>query len=175
MAAGVRHAASVSGMTILRTELATAEAVAHRELGDHDRARDELEALATAPAETMAFCRLLASLELVQACLDEGDLDAARRGFEEAQAFVDAESFGPDACSWLARVGTLVAIAAGDIDDARRWSAQIDDDFWGGVSVARVHLAEGEREAAIDVLDTAVPRCVRHEVVLGPPAVPGRH
>jgi LuxR family maltose regulon positive regulatory protein len=167
VAAGVRHAASVSGMTILRAELATAEAVAHRELGDHVRARDELEALATAPAETMAFCRLLASMELVQARLDEGDHDAAQRGFEDAQAFVEAESFGPDACGWLARVGTLVAIATGDTDDARRWSGQIDDDFWGGVSVARVDLAEGDRGAAIDVLDTTLPRCLRHEVVLG--------
>ncbi len=166
VAAGVRHAASLSSMTILRTELAIAEAVAHRELGDHDRAREELEALATAPAETMAFCRLLASLELVQACLDGGDVDGAQRGFEDAQSFVEAALFGADACSWLARVGTLVAIAAGDAGDARRWSAQINDGFWGGISVARVHLAEGDREAALEALATAVPRCVRHDVVL---------
>jgi LuxR family maltose regulon positive regulatory protein len=167
VAAGVRHAASVSDMTILRAELATAEAVAHRELGDHVRARDELEALAAAPADTMAFCRLLAWVELVQASLDEGDYDAAHRAFEDAQAFIEAESFGSDARSWLARVGTRVALAAGDTDDARLWSTQIDDDFWGGVSVARVLLAEGDRRAVIDILDTAAPRSVRHEVVVG--------
>ncbi len=167
VAAGVRRAAEVANMTILRTELALAEAVAHRELGDRERALPALAALADAPAETMLYCRILATLELAEARLDEGDVDAARRVFGQAEALIDTESFGPDGRNWLARVGTRLAVFAGEIDDARRWSDQVDDPFWGGVSTARVHLAAGDRLDALAALDGVVPRCVRHEAVLG--------
>jgi LuxR family maltose regulon positive regulatory protein len=167
VAAGVRRAAEVTNMTILRTELALAEAVAHRELGDRERAGPVLAALADAPAETMLYCRILATLELAQARLDEGDVHAARRVFRQAEALIEAESFGPGGRNWLARVGTQLALFGGEIDDARRWSDQIDDPFWGGVSTARVHLAAGNRVDALTALDGVVPRCVRHEVVLG--------
>ena len=73
VAAGVRRAAQVADMTIMRAELAVAEALAHRELGDRSRAVAELTALADAPAETMLFCRILAMCELAQAHLDDGD------------------------------------------------------------------------------------------------------
>ena len=59
-------------MTILRAELAAAEALAHRELGDGPRAVTELEELVTAPAETMFYIKVLASMTLVEAFLDEG-------------------------------------------------------------------------------------------------------
>ena len=75
VAAGVRRAAQVADMTIMRAELAVAEALAHRELGDRSRALPELTVLADAPAETMLFCRVLAMSELARAHLDEGDLD----------------------------------------------------------------------------------------------------
>ena len=75
VAAGVRRAAAVTDMTILRTELAVAEALAYRELGDRSRALAELGALVEAPAETMLFCRVLAMCELAEAHLDGGDLD----------------------------------------------------------------------------------------------------
>ena len=68
--------------------------------------------------------------------------------------------------SWLARAGTLVDLASGDTEGARRWSGLVEDDFWTGVSAARVHLAEMDRPTALVALDSAVPRCVRHEVVL---------
>jgi LuxR family maltose regulon positive regulatory protein len=61
IAAGVRRAAEVTNMTILRTELALAEAMAHRELGDRERALAGLAALADGPAETMLYCRILAT------------------------------------------------------------------------------------------------------------------
>ena len=42
-------------MSILRTELAAAAALAHRELGDRPRALPELEELTATPAETMFY------------------------------------------------------------------------------------------------------------------------
>jgi LuxR family maltose regulon positive regulatory protein len=166
VAAGVRRAAEVTNMTILRTELALAEAVAHRELGDRERAVPALTALADAPAETTLYCRILATLELAQACLDEGDVHAARPVFGQAEALIETESFGPGGRNWLARVGTRLALCAGEIDDARRWSDQVDDPFWSGVSTARVDLAAGDRLDALAALDGVVPRCVRHRVVV---------
>jgi LuxR family maltose regulon positive regulatory protein len=166
VAAGVRRAAEVTNMTILRTELALAEAVAHRELGDRERAVPALTALADAPAETTLYCRILATLELAQACLDEGDVHAARPVFGQAEALIETESFGPGGRNWLARVGTRLALCAGEIDDARRWSDQVDDPFWSGVSTARVDLAAGDRLDALAALDGVVPRCVLHRVVV---------
>jgi LuxR family maltose regulon positive regulatory protein len=166
VAAGVRRAAEVTNMTILRTELALAEAVAHRELGDRERAVPALTAIADAPAETTLYCRILATLELAQARLDEGDVHAARPVFRQAEALIETESFGPGGRNWLARVGTRLAVFAGEIDDARRWSDQVDDPFWSGVSTARVELAVGDRPEALAALDGVVPRCVRHGVVL---------
>ncbi len=166
VAAGVRRAAQVADMTILRAELAVAEALAHRELGDRSRALAELAALADTPAETMLFCRILAMSELAQAHLDVGDLDTAQHVFAQTEALVEEESLGADVRGWLTRVGTVIALAGGDLEAARRWADQVDDSFWGGVSDARVQLALGDRAAAMAALDTALPRCVRHEVVL---------
>jgi LuxR family transcriptional regulator, maltose regulon positive regulatory protein len=166
VAAGVRRAAEVTNMTILRTELAIAEALAYRELGDRARALPVLEELADAPAETTLYCRILATLELAQARLDEGDVHAARQVFGQAEELIETESFGPGGRNWLARVGTRLALFAGEIQDARRWSDQVDDPFWSGVSNARVHLAAGDRLDALATLDGVVPRCVRHGVVV---------
>jgi LuxR family maltose regulon positive regulatory protein len=165
--AGVRGAVAIENMTILHAELSTAEAIAHREIGDRSRAFVELEALAEAPAETMLYCKVLAILELAQAHLDNGDLVRAQRSFAAATTLVDNEAFGADGRVWLARAGTRVALATGDIESGRRWSIQVDDTFWGPVSAARVHLAVGERTSASAILETAAARCPRHEVVLG--------
>ena len=164
---GVRQVASVAQMSILHAELATAEAVAHRELGDRPRALAQLQSLADAPAETMLYCRVLAMLELAQARLDEGDREMARATFADAEATIDAELPGQGARSWLARTGTVLALADGDGARAARWAEQVMDGFWGGVSWARVHLATGDRDKAMAALDGTVPRCPRHEVVLG--------
>ena len=166
VAGGVRHTADVGNMTILRAELAAAEALAHRELGDRPRAVTELEELATAPAETMFYVRVLASMALVEALLDEGSIDAAGRSFDEARNLVEGEELAVGGRNWLARAGILLALAAGDEAAARLWSGLLEDGFWTGVSVARIHLAEKDRQAALVALDTAEPRCVRHEVVL---------
>ena len=165
--AGVRRSAEVTIMTILRAELAVAEAIAHRELGDHDRAVRELKSIASTPAETMLFCRVLASAELTLAHLDGGDVDEARTALTAGITLVEAESFGPGGRSWLARAGALLALATGDLDAAAHWADWVDDAFWRGVCAARVDLAAGRRTEAGDRLAGCEPRCPRHEVVLG--------
>ena len=167
IASGLRHAAAVSEMTILRAELTLAEAVAHREVGDRTRALNELAALASAPAEAMLYCRIFACLELVQAHLDARDLEAAREMFAAAVTLADGESFGPDGRAWIARVGTLLALSTGELDLARDTAAEIADRFWNPISTARVHIAVGAREDAAAALDTAIPRCLRHQVIHG--------
>jgi LuxR family maltose regulon positive regulatory protein len=166
VAGGVRHAADVGNMTILRAELAAAEALAHRELGDRPRAVTELEELVTAPAETMFYVRILSSVVLVEAFLDEGSIDSARRTFDEARNLVEGEGLGVGGRNWLARAGTLLALAEGDEVTARHWAGMLEDEFWAGIGIARIYLAEKDPPAALVALDTAEPRCVRHEVVL---------
>jgi LuxR family maltose regulon positive regulatory protein len=167
VAAGVQRAATVSSMSILRTELAVAEALAHRELGDRVRALAELEAVADTPAEAMLYCRILATVELAHAHLEVGDHDRAWKRFGEAQALVETEDFGPDVRTWVARLALSLAVADGNLIVAIRWADEIDDPFWSATSAARVHLASGDRAAASAALDAAVVRCPRHRVVLG--------
>ena len=166
LAAGVRPAAIVSQISVLWAELQLAEALAHRELADRERADAELTACAGAPVATTLYCRIVAALELVQTHLDTGDLVAARELFGSTEALIESESFGSGGRGWLGRVGTRLALAAGDVDEAWRWAEQVDDELWGPVCAARIHLAAGNRAGAATALEPAAPRCVRHEVVL---------
>jgi LuxR family maltose regulon positive regulatory protein len=163
--AGVREAAEVASMTILRYELGVAEAMAYRELGDRSRALPLLEGFATAPGGTMLFCQVLAAAELVQAHLDGGDTAAARAELNRVEALVAAESFGPEGRAWVGRAGTIVALAEGAVGRARTYAEQVDDPFWGPVCGARVDLEAGSRADAAAALARAAPRCPRHEVV----------
>jgi LuxR family maltose regulon positive regulatory protein len=165
--AGVRRSAELTIMTILRAELAVAEAIAHRELGDHERAVPELTSIASTPAETMVFCRVLASAELTLAHLDRGDVEEARTALTAGIALTEAESFGPGGRLWMARAGAQLALATGDLDAAAHWADGMDDAFWRGVCAARVDLAAGRLTEAGDRLAVCVPRCPRHEVILG--------
>jgi hypothetical protein len=133
VAAGVRGAVAVENMTILHAELATAEALAHREMGDRSRALVDLEALAEAPAETMLYCKVLATVELAAAHLDAGDLAAARRSFSQAETLIDKESFGPDGRMWLARIGSRMALSGGDI-------GEIANELYISVNTLKFHL-----------------------------------
>jgi LuxR family transcriptional regulator, maltose regulon positive regulatory protein len=166
VAAGVRRAAAVSEMTILRTELALAEAIAHRELGDHSAAVAELGVLVETPTETMLFAQVLAMCELAEAHLDGGDQDTAWYVFGRAEELVELESLGADVRDRLSRVGTLLTLASGEPEGAFRRAAQIGDSFWAGISTARARLAADDRDGAWSSLETAAPRCLRHEVVL---------
>jgi len=166
VAAGVRSAAAARGMTTSMSELAIAEAIAHREIGERERARVSFEELVDLELEPMTHVRVLASLELVLSHLEDGDTVAARRTFDRSQALARAESPGADVRTRLARVGTTLAVAAGDVTAARQWCGQNDDPFWGVIGDARVHLASGDRAAARASAELAVPRCPRHDVVL---------
>lgn len=136
---GVDHAADVGNMSILRTELAAAAALAHRELGDRARALPELEELTGTPAETMFIVRVLSSAVLVEALVVEGAIDGARKQFEQAKSLV-TEGVTGGGRSWLPRAGTLLALATGDVDEANHWAEAVEDGFWGPACAARVHL-----------------------------------
>ena len=146
VAGGVRHAADVGNMTILRTEVAAAEALAHRELGDRPRAVTELEELATAPAETMFYVKVLASTALVEAYLDEGSIDAARRTFDEARNLVEGEALAVGGRNWLARAGTRLALAAGDVAEARHWSGLLRRRVLGAESALPAYISQKRTE-----------------------------
>ena len=152
--------------TNLVTELSTAEALAHREIGDHVRAKVELLALADSPLESMSFCRFIAILELVAIEIENGDLDAAQRLFAQAEILETTDLPGADGRQWLAQVGTKLALAANHLDSAWHWSTQIHDEFWGPISAARLRLAVHDRDAAAAKLTAAKPRSVRHDVML---------
>jgi LuxR family maltose regulon positive regulatory protein len=164
-ASGARGAASISNMTILRTEIALAEAIAHREVGDRVRAMMELNALTVTPVEPMLYARILAYCELAHARIDDGDLETARETFAIAEALVIEERFGPDGRSWLCQVRLRLALAANDLGEARRLAQLETDPFWAAIGVARVDLAAGRRAEAAVALETAAPRCIRHEVI----------
>ena len=166
IAAGVREVAAVSSMTTLRAELDMAQALAHRELGDRPRAVTELSALAEAGTGPVTHAPALAMLELARLRLDEGDLDAAEVAFEHANEFVRTEFSGAGGLDWLARTGTRIALAAGEAAVAQSWSEQVVDPFWRPVGFARVQLFDGRPADAAAELESVVPRCVRHEVVL---------
>ncbi|CAM3608295.1 LuxR C-terminal-related transcriptional regulator [Isoptericola cucumis] len=165
LVAGARQGSEESNLTMLRAELLTAEAIAHREIGDMPAAFPALLRLAATGCDLAPHCRLLACLELTRSWLDRDDLEAAERSFGQAAEIVDTEVSGPGGRSWLARTGTLLALAAGRTDEAWRWVAQVDDPFWAGVKAARIHLAEGDTEAVAAELREVEPRCVRHHVV----------
>ena len=162
--AGIRTMAAVAEMTILRAELDVAEALARREIGDHQRALLRIQALAEEPAETMLFCRIRAAVELVELHLDDGDLGAAAHAFELAQELVEGARFGEDGRSWLSRCGARLALSSGQVLIARRWTDEISDPFWRSVSDTRILLATSDLDGARNALARAAPRCPRHEV-----------
>ena len=167
VASGVRHAVSVSEMSILRAELYLAEAIALREVGDHVRAIEKLHLVTAGRTEATLYCTIRAQLEEVLAHLDVGDLPVAQEVFGQAQAFADAESFGPNGWDWLGTVGTVLALASGDGDAALSFAGAIEDPFWATISTARVEIFDGDRKKAAATLTLAAPRCVRHEVLHG--------
>lgn len=164
-AVGIRDTIDVANMTILRSELALAEAMAHRELGDRGRAIAELTEISDTPAAPMLFCRILATLELAQLHFDDGALDSATGMLGRANDLVSGEAFGPAGRDWVARVATRLALARAEYEDAETLCERIGDPFWSAISTARVHLARGRREAAERALNGAAPRCVRHQVI----------
>ncbi|QDP98239.1 hypothetical protein FOE78_22115 [Microlunatus elymi] len=165
VSAGIRRLSDSNNMTILRAESSIADAVASRELGDRSRAirlLQELDETAVGPAE---YTKLLAKIELSLANLDAGDLDRAWALFDDAEDFMHNRLDGPGAHDWLARAGSLLALASGDAEQASTWAERIGDPFWAGYSSARILIASGERAQAARLLGELSPRCVRHSVL----------
>lgn len=165
--AGVRESANASGMSILRLELAAAEAIAHRELGDRLRAQAEFVALGALSPGPVRYAVLLAELELAQMHLDDADVSKAESAFIRAAEYVETEFDGSGAHNWIGRVGTLVTLSKGDVDRAHHWASAIDDPFWAAISQARVQLAMGDVPGALHRVEESSPRCPRHEVIQG--------
>jgi LuxR family maltose regulon positive regulatory protein len=114
----------------------------------------------------MLHCRILAMAALAQAHVDAGDPAAARGVLDAVEALADAQCVEGNGMDWPARVGVLLALADGDLDQARRSADRVSDPFWRGISRARVHAAAGDGPTALDELALLTPRCIRHEVVL---------
>lgn len=167
IAAGVDRTASQANLSVLRLELALAQALAHRELGDRARAEQELTELVSAPGSPAGHVRAIAGLGVVEARLSAGDLDAAVEAFDRVRTAVLGEHRGAGARTWLARVGLRLALAGQDLERARAWVDQVEDPFWAPLGAARVLVATGDPTAAARLADEAEPRCVRHEVLRG--------
>ncbi len=165
VAATVRRNVDVTNMAILRAELALAEAVSHRELGDRGTAISSLAELVLDHAEATPYIQVLALLELTGAYLDAGDLEESGRAFAEAEELVRADCTGAGTSDLLSRAGTVLALADGDLDEAGRWAGQGRDDFWAGAGAARVLLAGADRAGARAVAEPLTPRSVRQHVV----------
>ncbi|HEY2814894.1 MAG TPA: LuxR C-terminal-related transcriptional regulator [Acidimicrobiales bacterium] len=163
---GIRKTEKIANMTILSVELAMAEALAHREIGERQQAHEELRVLFDGFTEPMLYAKVAAGLELAQLHLDDGDPDGAAAAFDAVNDLTVSEGFGTGLRNWQARVGTVVNLACRRADEARRWATEVDDPFWSGVCMARVHLAEHDLAAAHAALATAVPRCPHHTVVV---------
>lgn len=167
VAAGVTQRLQVATMVILRAEVTTAQAIAHREIGERSAALPLLQELVDEQLQPTVHCQLLAWLELVHARISEGNVDAAEHAFGSAVELVDTDIHGAGATAWLARTGTVLAIAQGELAEAAGWAARIKDPFWAAASSARVLLASGEPARANEALQGARPRCDRHRVVDG--------
>ncbi len=164
VAAGVRRVADVANMTILRAEISLAEALARRELGD-GRAAAELIALIGSATGPVTYSRAFAGVALAEHYLALGDLGRARGTFVELEDWLALELRGVDARSRLATLGTRLALAENDLALAQRWVDEIEDDFWQPLSQARVNVASGEPQEALNQLESVDPRCVRHQVI----------
>jgi LuxR family maltose regulon positive regulatory protein len=165
IAAGVRHIAPT--MSILRVELALADALARLEIGDRDRARTQLQALADQPSEPRLYATVTAMLTLAEMAIDDADLAAAAEQLAAAEALLSSSRGGVDLRDRARRTGAELAVATNDRTLARARVDAIVDPFWGPVERARLALVAGDGSDARAQLDTAAPRCPRHEVVRG--------
>jgi LuxR family maltose regulon positive regulatory protein len=164
-AAATRRDADVANMSILRAELTLAESVARRELGDREAAIAALSELVFDRGEATPHVQVAALLELSGAYLDTDDLDEARKAFAEAEDIVRTDCTGTGTHTLLARTGTLLALAEGELEAADAWVAQTADDFWAGVGAARVRLARSDPGSARETLEALTPRSGRQRVV----------
>lgn len=79
---------------------------------------------------------------------------------------IPSRSGRTDAARSAASASTSPSPRAGSTN-ARRFADDEPDPFWAAIHAARLHLAERDKAKAGTILATAVPRCVRHEVIVG--------
>lgn len=164
-ARAARPVAEAGGGGTTAVEIALAEAVAARELGERDPAREQLERLAARSWYPSVHVRLVAQLELVELHLSDGDVERARAALAAAVALGEAEQHGPGALGALARRAVQVEIARRDLDAAELWARRVADPFWRPASEARILLARRDAPRAAEQVALAVPRSARHQVV----------
>lgn len=163
--AAVRPVADAGDLVTLRAELALADAVALRELGERELARQELERLAARSSYPSVFLQLVAQLELVELHLSQGAAESAHTVLERAIELCETAHHGPGALGALARRAVQVEVARRDLDAAERWASRIGDPFWRRASDARILLARQRGAEAAERLALAVPRSARQQVV----------
>jgi LuxR family maltose regulon positive regulatory protein len=161
---GVRATLTETSYVFSRVEVALAEVIARREMGDAPDAPAQLRELVANDLEPMTYVRAIAAAELTQAQLDTGALDEAGASFELLEELVAVQMPGPLGELLAGRVGTVLALAQGRPAEAERQAARIADTFWGPLSAARVAAATRPGEVA-DLLARASPRSPRHQVV----------
>lgn len=157
------HLASV------RDELAVADAIVARELGESRRAAPELERLA-ASTTAPAYVRMLAQTELVHLYLCDGEGDLAAQMLRHSGKDLEAGGAATARGGWadrLALAGVQLSLARDDVPGAATWASGLVDPFWGPLSAARIRFASGEQGAAHDFVVRAAPRCARHRVISG--------
>jgi LuxR family maltose regulon positive regulatory protein len=152
-------------MGTLRIELDIAEAIAARELDDRAQAEPALETLAARSAYPNSYVRVLAMLELVEMRLGDGDLAAAESLFRQVEELARRELDGADGRGRLARTGVLLSLGQDDLVAAQHWTHRTEDPFWRPICEARIHLAAGRQQDAVEAVHRAEPRCARHRVV----------
>ena len=185
VASVARQVAGSGRYATLGAELALADALVAREVGDRARAQAALDELAARPIHLVPALQLIAQLELVELRMNAGQLHAAGEAFVVAEGLLGAgmsweprlrsrSDAEPDLGSTghaslltnsLGRVGVDLAIATDDPTSAAQWSLRVVDPFWRPVCEAKVALALGHPEDALDPLQEALPRCLRHAVV----------
>jgi LuxR family transcriptional regulator, maltose regulon positive regulatory protein len=179
VAAGARQVAGTGRHATLSAELALADALVAREIGDRPGAEAALLALGGRPVHLVPSLQLVAQLELVLARLGSGRQQAAAEAFEAAEVLCGRLSGPPSdsgadppggstdtlMTSAVARVGVDLLLATGDVEAAERSSRRVVDAFWRPVCEAKVQLALNRPQSAAEALAGATPRCARHRVV----------
>jgi LuxR family maltose regulon positive regulatory protein len=112
---------------------------------------------------------LIAAL-LLQARLHagQGDFDAARNSVSASHRRGLRDDVPSQALSRSAAAGVEVALAQGDVAEARRWAAQVVDDVdahpfyrFFGLTPARLLVADGEKQAAATALADLAERALQ--------------
>jgi LuxR family transcriptional regulator, maltose regulon positive regulatory protein len=145
-------------------ELLFARAVIHRELGDNDSARSAIDELRLVNMVTYHSIRVLAEVELAMGFLNEDrPTDAARALKDATESHADIV-FGPRVRDAIDRAWTELHLAAGDIVSARQCAARMRVGFWRDATRAKVLLADGGSEQAVDELESLSPTSPRQRV-----------